>query len=119
MTKTQLKRHPDVNAKILPDGYVLLHVKYINWVYTLTPLAGLVWEFCDGLNTVEEVVHRISEMKEVIADPQLPGQVAEFMAELEKAGLLIDKDITDIPALTADLRIDCDQAMPGRSENVR
>src|SRR5215470_19479281 len=99
MTGTQLQRHPDVKAKILPDGYVLLHIKYINWVYTLTPLAGLVWEFCDGNNTLEEVVARICAIEEVGADPALSGKIADLMAELEKAGLLLEKDLPDIPAL--------------------
>ena len=89
MTDTQLQRHPDVKALILPDGYVLLHLKSYNWIYTLTPLGGLVWEFCEGANTIDDVVGSIGEIEEVTPAPDLKDKVKDLIAELEKVGLLL------------------------------
>lgn len=100
MTGKQLKRHPHVKAKILPDGYLLLYIAQIDWVYTLTPLAGLVWEFCDGNTALEEIVANITAMKEVDAGGNLKNNIARLIAEFEQAGLLIDTNLVDIPALT-------------------
>lgn len=89
MTERRLKRHPHVRSKILPDGYVLLHMEDNDTVYTLTPLGGLVWEFCDGNNTLEDILDCLNEIKEIIADTSLKDKVARLMSDLEQAGLLV------------------------------
>ncbi len=89
MLDKRLIRRQDVHAKILPDGYVLLQDKETNWVYTLTPLAGMVWEFCDGNNLLEDVVGHIREIKEVGGEPGLEENLTELVADMEQAGLLV------------------------------
>jgi hypothetical protein len=83
-----LRRRADVEATILFDGYVALHVLGIGQVYTLTPLGGLIWELCEG-RSVEEIVGPLGEAAGLPADAALRAQVAEFVAELERAGLLV------------------------------
>jgi hypothetical protein len=87
MADRKLKRHPHVKSKILPDGYLLLWMD--NSVYTLTPLGGLVWEFCDGNNALQDIVDCLSEIKEVNADTSLKDTVAGLMSTLKQTGLLV------------------------------
>lgn len=83
-----MKRHPDMAARLLPDGYVLLHSHRDNRVYTLTPLAGLIWEYCDGRNTIDDIVLSISQIEELAAPSELRSEILTVTEELNKAGLL-------------------------------
>jgi hypothetical protein len=84
-----VKRHPDTAARLLPDGYLLLHSNDDNRVYTLTPLGGLVWEYCDGSNSVDDIVCHIRELGETLASSNLETEVQRLVAELTDAGLLV------------------------------
>jgi len=83
-------RNEDVRATILPDGYVLLHSPKDNLVHTLTPLGGLVWEYCDGSNTIDDIVIRISEIDEIGSPPDLQSEVLALTDKLTESGLLIE-----------------------------
>jgi hypothetical protein len=84
----KFKRHPNIIARVLPDGYVLLEILGTDSVHTLTPLAGMVWEFCDGENTLDEVIAQINQIEQVQAAPNLREQVAELLGEFQKSQLV-------------------------------
>jgi Coenzyme PQQ synthesis protein D (PqqD) len=86
---TYLTRDPDVKASVLPDGHVLLHLERNDWCYTLTPLGGLVWEYCDGDHAPEDIVRRIEAIPDVSPDSDLLGKVEELLRTLEGLGLLL------------------------------
>jgi len=85
VTPVKPKRNPDFSSRLLPDGYVLIHSENSSWVHTLTPLGGLVWEFCDGLRTSAEIADLISATANVAAKQE---DVLELIKELDKNGLL-------------------------------
>lgn len=85
MTAANPKRNSDFNARLLPDGYVLIHSEKSDWVHTLTPLGGLVWEFCDGDKTAEQITDLICSKIQV---PAKHEDVVALVEELDKNGLL-------------------------------
>lgn len=85
MTAAKPKRNPEFNARLLPDGYVLIYSEKSSWVHTLTPLGGLVWEFCDGERTLDEIADLICSKANV---PAKREDIAELVKELDKNGLL-------------------------------
>jgi len=89
VTAAKPKRNPDFSARLLPDGYVLIHSEKSAWVHTLTPLGGLVWEFCDGDKTADEIADLICSKTQV---PAKPEDVVELVRELDKNGLLDSVD---------------------------
>jgi hypothetical protein len=84
-----LTRDPDVKASVLPDGHVLLHLERNDWCYTLTPLGGLVWEYCDGAHGPQDIVRGIEAIPDVPPDPELLAKVEELLRTLEGLGLLL------------------------------
>jgi hypothetical protein len=83
-----LERNARVKARLLPDGYVVLHSAEDNWVYTLTPLGGLVWEFCDGKNNIDSIANKISLMTDLSISPDQMTETFKLVAELQERGLL-------------------------------
>ena len=86
---THLTRDPEVKASVLPDGHVLLYLERNDWCYTLSPLGGLVWEYCDGEHAPEDIVRRIEAIPDVPPDPELLGKVEELLQTLTGLGLLL------------------------------
>ena len=87
MAQTHL-RNVKIRARVLPDGFVMLHSPQDNRVYTLTPIGGLVWEYCDGRNSIDDIVTKISEIDEVSFTPDLHSQVVALTDQLTESGLL-------------------------------
>jgi hypothetical protein len=83
------RRTEDVKAKILPDGHVVLFADQSTWAFTLSPLAALVWEFCDGDNSVEQIVEEIGRIDQNSDKAALSSQVSELVVELSDSGLLL------------------------------
>lgn len=74
----------------LPDGMVILVNKKTSWAHTLTPLGALVWEFCDGDNSVEEIVANIKSIPEVGNRVTLDQEVSELVQQLDNEGFFED-----------------------------
>lgn len=74
----------------LPDGMVILVNKKTSWAHTLTPLGALVWEFCDGDNSVEEIVASIKSIPEVGERSALDQEVNELVQQLDNEGFFED-----------------------------
>lgn len=83
-------RSQDLRATTLPDGFVVLLSEKTGWAHSLTPLAALVWEFCDGQNTVDEIAAQINAIPEVISRPVSPEEIQELLNQFSEDGFLDD-----------------------------
>ena len=81
-------RQPGIQTRSLIDGYVVVFSETTNQASTLTPLAGIVWEFCDGSNSVDDIVQELQSIKEISAEVDLKTQVQELVNEFIKTGLV-------------------------------
>lgn len=85
-TMLKPKRNLEFETRLLPDGYVLVYSEQSSLVHTLTPLGGLVWEFCDGESSAEEIADTISSIAKV---PASQDEVMQLVKELQVKGLLV------------------------------
>jgi len=92
MTKEKCKRHPEVESKLLPDGHIVLFTQKTNWAHTLTPMGALVWEFCDGKNSLDDIVKLVAQVTETQQSGDLRDQVTTLLEELAEAGLFVDDE---------------------------
>jgi len=83
------KRNPDIVTKLLPDGHAVLFSPNNNWAHTITPLAAVAWEFCDGTNSTDDISTRVAEIAESQPDPELTDKVKTLIRELQDSGLLL------------------------------
>lgn len=90
MNSTKPKRSQEMESTSLPDGLVILVNKKTSWAHTLTPLGALVWEFCDGQNSVEEIVSNLKAIPEVGTRPTLDEEVAELVKQFDEEGFFHD-----------------------------
>lgn len=82
------KRNEQIKTSTLPDGHAVLVSKETDWAYTLTPIAALIWEFCDGTNTIDDIVSCIQAIPEFSANQCKREEVSELLAELDDGGFL-------------------------------
>lgn len=83
------KRTPDIETKMLPDGHVVIFSKSSDWAHTITPLAAIAWEYCDGEHSVEEIVDRVIEFANGDATEIQPA-IVTLLSEFAEAGLVAD-----------------------------
>lgn len=83
------RRSPDVGTTALPDGHVVLVSKKTEWANTLSPLAALVWEFCDGSNSVEEIILKVRAIPGISFDETLVSEINTLLDELEESGFIL------------------------------
>ena len=83
------KRHPEIETKILPDGHVVLMCEKTKWAFTLNPLGAIVWEFCDGTNSLSEIVQHIKSMQGIQLPDNLEREVAEIVDDLTGSDMLV------------------------------
>ncbi len=85
-------RDPNIETTALHDGHMVLVSKKTDWANTLSPLAALIWEFCDGTNTVDEIVANIKAIPELSFDASLEEEVNRLLADLDESGFLLSGD---------------------------
>lgn len=85
------KRDPDIETTSLPDGYAVLVMKKTDWAHTINPLAAIVWEFCDGTNSVDEIIALIQAVPELEPRPQLREEVIGLLNQFEADGFLLSE----------------------------
>lgn len=90
MNSTKPKRSNEMESTSLPDGMIILVNKKTSWAHTLTPLGALVWEFCDGENSVEEIVANIQSIPEIGERPTLGQEINELVQQLDNEGFFED-----------------------------
>jgi Coenzyme PQQ synthesis protein D (PqqD) len=88
----RLTRDPALKTSVLPDGHIVVHSKKTNRAFTLTPLAGIVWEFCDGSHTVSDIVSALSNMEGLPAVDNREQEIAALVNELIDSGVLIPEE---------------------------
>lgn len=90
MSITYPMRRPDLKTKLLPDGHAVIFHEETLLAHVLNPLGSIIWEFCDGLRSRDEI---LSELK-ILAGSEVPSdteiKAVEFLTELEQNGLLIE-----------------------------
>lgn len=85
-------RNSDITTRLLPDGRVVLYNPKTMYAHVLSPLGSIIWEFCDGDHSVDEI---IVETAELIGETQqdVPQEIesaaSAFIADLEKVGLVL------------------------------
>lgn len=85
------QRDPGIETTALPDGHVVLVSKKTEWANTLTPLAAMVWEFCDGTNSVDEIISHIQAVPDLSLGTSLAKEVTELLDELDESGFLLSR----------------------------
>ena len=81
-------RNSNIKTNILPDGYVLVQLSQSDWVYVLTPLAGIAWEFCDGENTLEDIIRNVVQIHPAQKKDDLAKEIASLLEEFRNADLV-------------------------------
>jgi hypothetical protein len=81
-------RSAHVTTKLLPDGHIVLMSEQTNWAHTLSPLAGIAWEFCDGDLSFEEIVERVCETAGVTSVESIKPELTKLFSELTESGLV-------------------------------
>ncbi len=84
--KERPKKREDIINEIVEDETVIYDPKNHN-VHHLNPVAGVVWDLCDGSHTAKEIADEIVNVLE--ADPsQVEGDVTKTIEEFQSKGLL-------------------------------
>jgi hypothetical protein len=83
------KRDPAIKTNVLPDGHAVLVSLSTNWAQTLTPLGALVWEFCDGSNSLDDIAQQICAITNGDNDAKLKQSIKELVDELDDAGFFL------------------------------
>lgn len=81
-------RNPSVQTKLLPDGHVVLFSQENDWAHTLTPLAGIAWEYCDGELSEDEIVKVVADAAGSSSDGEIKENLQSLFTELRESGLL-------------------------------
>jgi hypothetical protein len=77
---------PDIETHELPDGSCLLFDPVSYEGHALDILGALVWDYCDGTLTSDEIASAIAEL--VPNDVRLREEVRRFLNEFARHGLL-------------------------------
>lgn len=81
-------RNPDIESKLLPDGYLVLFNTKTDWAHTINPSAALVWEFCDGRHTVADIVTELTAILQPADSGALMAEVTNLVETLSREGIL-------------------------------
>ena len=85
------KRCTEIQTTLLPDGHTVLMHKPSSWAHTLSPLGSLVWEFCDGLHTTEEIISSIKAIPGLTLPEALEEEVTQLLKQFAEDGLLAEE----------------------------
>jgi|AGTN01.2.fsa_nt_gi hypothetical protein len=84
----KLKRTSNSKTSLLPDGYIAIFCGSTDRALTLPPVGALVWEFCDGELSTQDIVGEVAKLIGSEATPELRRQIQDLTNELEKNGFL-------------------------------
>lgn len=84
------RRNPDVKTTLLPDGYVVLYGADSDWAHTLNPTGAMVWEFCDGEHTVDQIAGEVAALLQTADKESFQTDIARLLDELIGLGLVSD-----------------------------
>ncbi len=87
-TTLKPKRDPEITVETLLDGYIVLFNQRTSRACTLTPLAALIWEFCDGTNTLDEIAQHLESIPDLPPHPDLETEVDRLVKDFLDTGLV-------------------------------
>src|SRR5689334_19583854 len=80
------RQHPEVETHVLPDGTCLLFDNRTEMGHVLNALGALVWDYCDGSSTVDEIAIEVAGL---LPDVQgIQDQIAQLVTELRSLDLM-------------------------------
>ena len=97
-----LARNPAIKTRLLPDGHVVLFNPQGTWAHIVNPLGALVWEFCDGEYSIDQIAETVlavlagaeadsmNQQLCALQEQASPEQISAFVAELLGMGLLFE-----------------------------
>lgn len=84
--KERPKKRKDIINEIVEDETVIYDPRNHN-VHHLNPVAGVIWDLCDGSHTTKEIAEEILEVLEA-DQSQVEGDVTKTIEEFQSKGLL-------------------------------
>jgi radical SAM protein with 4Fe4S-binding SPASM domain len=84
--KERPKKRKDIINEIVEDETVIYDPKNHN-VHHLNPVAGVIWDLCDGSHTAKEIAEEIVDVLES-DQSQVEGDVTKTIEEFQSKGLL-------------------------------
>lgn len=84
------QQRPDVETHLLPDGTCLLFDPRCDEGYALNTAGALVWEYCDGTLTGEDIEHELASL--LPQHPHVREETRQLLTELTERGLLLPSD---------------------------
>lgn len=84
------KRDPELQTSLLPDGHAVIVNPKNDWANTISPLGAIVWEYCDGSNSLEDIVRLVAEAAEVSDRSALQKEIQSFIDQFEEEGFFLD-----------------------------
>ena len=83
---TRLRQRPDVDTCVFPDGTCLLFDSRQGKGYTLNIAGALVWDYCDGTMTTEQIAIELANL--LPEHPEVRAETERMLTELAEYGLL-------------------------------
>jgi hypothetical protein len=80
----------DVEMEVMPDGSALLYDPRIDQGHILTSLSGLVWDMCDGSQTVDAIADACAAL--LPQDPHTAQTVHMLITSFAELHLLEEMD---------------------------
>lgn len=85
------KRNSNIQTKLLPDGHVVIFSDSSDWAQTITPLAAIAWEYCDGEHSIDEIISCVKEYAGEGSDTAtLEPILCKLLRDFEQSGLITD-----------------------------
>ncbi len=75
---------------MLPDGHVVIFSQQSDWAHTITPLAAIAWEFCDGEHSIEEIVEQVLTYTESPSAAEIQPAITALLNDFAQGGLVSD-----------------------------
>jgi hypothetical protein len=88
MSEQKPKRRPEFEVNMLVDGSLVLFNNKTSIACTLTPLAALVWEYCDGAHTFSDIVSELRRIDEITQREGMEEEVQRLLAQFASDDLV-------------------------------
>jgi Coenzyme PQQ synthesis protein D (PqqD) len=85
-----LARRDEVTYEVVDDRAVLVDPEGVE-IIVLNPVGTLVWQALDGTRDQAEVVAHVLTQVTGATEQEVDRDVTRFLAELDEAGLLVDR----------------------------
>lgn len=84
-------RVPQTESALLPDGYLAVFHTEQKRSYIIPPLGALVWELCDGSNSIAQIVSEVQALVGVHGDApmDIESEVETLVNRLLSNGILV------------------------------